>query len=194
MLRAFDPFSSRADHLDCPHSHSLGTDEQMRLLAVWQSLRYQCCPHGGHLALVHAMVFHSGRLGWHSPHWYTWADSYMPWVGSAPPCGDQVPTWGQGPCTITWWREVTLMASLGAGVALVSIVGDCMLVWHVGTRLHAAHRQSFADRLITWIACAPSTSCLLCRGAGALWQRLRPGLYPLLGWSGVSCPPVCTAV
>ena len=25
------------------------------------------------------------------------------------------------------------------------------------------HRQSFADRLITWIACAPSTSCLLCR-------------------------------
>ena len=81
---------------------------------------------GGHLALVHAMVFHSGRLGWHSPHWYTWADSYMPWVGSAPPCGDQVPTWGQGPCTITWWREVTLMASLGAGVALVSPVGD----WH----------------------------------------------------------------
>ena len=78
MLRAFDPFSSRADHLDCPHSHSLGTDEQMGLLAVWQSLRYQCCPHRGHLALVHAMVFHSGRLGWHSPHWYTWADSYMP--------------------------------------------------------------------------------------------------------------------
>ena len=35
----------------------------MGLLAVWQSLRYQCCPHGGHLALVHAMVFHSGRLG-----------------------------------------------------------------------------------------------------------------------------------
>ena len=58
--------------------------------------------------------------------WYTWADSYMPWVGSAPPCGDQVPTWGQGPCTITWWREATLMASLGAGVALVSPVGD----WH----------------------------------------------------------------
>ena len=126
MLRAFDPFSSRADHLDCPHSYSLGTDEQMGLLAVWQSLRYQCCPHDGHLALVHAMVFHSGRLGWHSPHWYTWADSYMPWVGSAPPSGDQVPTWGQGPCTITWWREVTLMASLGAGVALVSPVGD----WH----------------------------------------------------------------
>ena len=165
MLRAFDPFSSRADHLDCPHSHSLGTDEQMGLLAVWQSLRCQCCPHGGHLALVHAMVFHSGRLGWHSPHWYTWADSYMPWVGSAPPCGDQVPTWGQGPCTITWWREVTLMASLGAGVALVSPVGDWHAVWHVGTRLHAAHRQSFADRLITWIACAHSTSCLLCRGA-----------------------------
>ena len=52
MLRAFDPFSSRADHLDCPHSHSLGTDEKMGLLAVWQSLRCQCCPHGGHLALV----------------------------------------------------------------------------------------------------------------------------------------------
>ena len=32
-----------------------------------------------------------------------------------------------------------------------------MLVWHVETRLHAAHRQFFADRLITWIACAPST-------------------------------------
>ena len=62
MLRAFDPFSSWADHLDCPHSHSLGTDEQMGLLAVWQSLRYQCCPHDGHLALVHAWC--STLAGW----------------------------------------------------------------------------------------------------------------------------------
>ena len=58
------------------------------------------------------------------------------------------------------------MAFLGAGVARLfhpSVTG--MLVWHVGTRLHAAHRQSVADRLITWIACAPSTSSLLCRSA-----------------------------
>ena len=162
MLRAFDPFSSRADHLDCPHSHSLGTDEQMGLLAVWQSLRYQCCPHGGHLALVHAMVFHSGRLGWHSPHWYTWADSYMPWVGSAPPCGDQVPTWGQGPCTITWWREVTLMASLGAGVALVSPVG----VWHAS--MARGDAPSCWDRLRSLDFVPAVQRCLLPCGSGGL--------------------------
>ena len=97
--------------------------------------------------------------------WHTWAASSMPWVGSAPPCGDHVPTWGQGPCTITWWRRAMLIASLGQELPLSHPSVTGMLVWHVGTRLHAAHRQSFADGLITWIACPPSTSGLLCRGA-----------------------------
>ena len=43
----------------------------------------------------------------------------------------------------------------GAGVARVSPAGDCMLVWCVGTCPHAAHRQSFVDGLITWIAHPP---------------------------------------
>ena len=126
MLRAFDPFSSRADHLDCPHSHSLKTDEQMGLLAVWQSLRYPMLPawwpsspgacHGVPLwqaGLAFAALVYLGgllhALGWFGPSlWRSSSDL------------------GPKPCTITWWREVTLMASLGAGVALVSPVGD----WH----------------------------------------------------------------
>ena len=37
-----------------------------------------------------------------------------------------------------------LIASL-AGGALAHPAVTGMLVWHVGTRLHAAYRQSFAD-------------------------------------------------
>ena len=77
--------------------------------------------------------------------WHTWAAPSMPWVGSAPPCGDQVPTWGQGPCTTTWWLRAMLIASLGQVLPLSHPAVTGMLVWHVGTRLHAAHRQSFAD-------------------------------------------------
>ena len=54
--------------------------------------------------------------------WYTWADSSMP----CPSLWRSSSDLGQGPCTITWWREAMLMASLVAGVALVSPVGD----WH----------------------------------------------------------------
>ena len=55
-----------------------------------------------------------------------------------------------------------LIASLGQELPLYHPSVTGMLVWHVGTRPHAAHRQSFADGLITWIACPPSTSGLLC--------------------------------
>ena len=75
--------------------------------------------------------------------WHTWVASSMPWVGSAPPCGDQVPTWGQGPCTYTWWRRALLIASLVQVLPLYHPPVTGMLVWHVGTRPHVAHRQSF---------------------------------------------------
>ena len=33
--------------------------------------------------------------------WHAWVASSMPLVGSAPPCGGQVPTCGPGPCIFT---------------------------------------------------------------------------------------------
>ena len=79
----------------------------------------------------------------------------MPLVGSAPPCGDQVPTWGPGPCTIAWWRRALLTASLEQVLPVYHLLVTGMLVWCVGTCPHAAHRQSFVDGLITWIARPP---------------------------------------
>ena len=73
----------------------------------------------------------------------------MSWVGSAPPCGGQVPTWGHGPCTNPWWRRALLVASLEQELPLYHPPVTDMLVWHVGTRPHVAHRQSlrWADSL-----------------------------------------------
>ena len=68
-----DPFSSRADRLDCPHSHSLGTDEQMGLLAVWWPSSSGAC-HGVPLwqaGLAFAALVYLGgllhALGWFGP-------------------------------------------------------------------------------------------------------------------------------
>ena len=87
--------------------------------------------------------------------WHAWVASSMPLVGSAPPCGGQVPTWGPGPCFFTWWRRALLTASLERVLPVYHLLVTGMLVWCVGTCPHAAHRQSFVDGLITWIAHPP---------------------------------------
>ena len=85
-----------------------------------------------------------------------------------------MPTWGQGPCTNPWWRRALLIASLEQELPLYHPPVTGMLVWHVGTRPHVAHRQSFRwadylDRL------SSLTSGLLCRcGFGALAVAARP--------------------
>ena len=76
-----------------------------------------------------------------------------------------------------------LIASLEQGLPLYHPPVTGMLVWHVGTRPHVAHRQSF-DGLITWIACPPSTSGLLCRCA---FGSLAVAARPMLTRDGASC-------
>ena len=81
----------------------------------------------------------------------------MPLIGSAPPCGGQVPPWGLGPCPFAWWQRAMLPTSLEQVLPVSHLLVTGMLVWCVGTCPHAAHRQSFVDGLITWIARLPRT-------------------------------------
>ena len=117
----------------------------------------------------------------------------MPWVGSAPPCGDQVPTWGQGPCTHPWWWRALLFASLEQELPLYHPPVTGMLVWHVGTRPHVAHRQSFRwadylDRLSSLNFGPAVLMCLWPFGSGRMtnaatrWGILHLQRQGVAGW------------
>ena len=82
-----------------------------------------------------------------------------------------MPTWGQGPCTTPWWRRALLIASLVQELPLYHPPVTGMLVWHVGTRPHVAHRQSFRwadylDRLSSLNFGSAVSVCLWLFGSG----------------------------
>ena len=117
----------------------------------------------------------------------------MPWVGSAPPCGDQVPIWGHGPCTYPWWWRALLFASLEQELPLYHPPVTGMLVWHVGTRPHVAHRQSFRwadylDRLSSLNFGLAVLMCLWPFGSGRMtnaamrWGILHLQRQGVAGW------------